>query len=48
MGQKTVRITHRPSGIVIAEGPIGWGFGPIGDGVADGLRLRHDHLELPG
>ena len=29
MGQKIVRITHRPSGIVIAEGPIGWGITPF-------------------
>lgn len=26
---KTVRITHRPTGAVIAEGPVGWGITPF-------------------
>ncbi len=29
MGKKTVRITHRPSGTKIAEGPLGWGITPF-------------------
>lgn len=29
MAKKTVRITHRPSGTRIAEGPIGWGITPF-------------------
>ena len=37
----------RPSARFEALEPIRQGvrerFGPIGDGVADGLRLRHDH-----
>lgn len=26
---KTIRITHKPSGALIAEGPIGWGITPF-------------------
>ena len=26
MSHRTVRITHRATGIVIAEGPVGWGI----------------------
>ncbi len=26
---KTIRITHQPSGALIAEGPIGWGITPF-------------------
>ena len=29
MAKRTVRITHQPSGVVIAEGPIGWGITPF-------------------
>jgi len=29
MAAKTVRITHRPSGQLIAEGPVGWGITPF-------------------
>ena len=29
MSSKTVRIAHRPSGIVIAAGPLGWGITPF-------------------
>jgi uncharacterized protein (DUF427 family) len=29
MAKKQVRITHRPSGILIAEGPLGWGITPF-------------------
>ena len=26
MARRVIRITHRPSGLVIAEGPVGWGI----------------------
>ena len=29
MAKRTVRITHKPSGTVIAEGPVGWGITPF-------------------
>lgn len=29
MSRRNVRITHLPSGIVIAEGPLGWGITPF-------------------
>jgi len=29
MSRTTVRITHKPTGIAIAEGPIGWGITPF-------------------
>ena len=29
MAHKTVRITHKPSGTPIAEGPVGWGITPF-------------------
>ncbi len=29
MAKKTIRITHRPSGTRIAEGPLGWGLTPF-------------------
>ncbi len=29
MAAKTVRITHVPSGQLIAEGPVGWGITPF-------------------
>lgn len=29
MARKTIRITHRPSGARIAEGPVGWGITPF-------------------
>ena len=29
MAKKTIRITHRTSGIKIAEGPLGWGITPF-------------------
>ena len=52
MGQKTVRITHRPSGIVIAEGPIGWGITPFeGNYYIRAKHLRTDHFHpnyIPG
>ncbi len=52
MGQKTVRITHRPSGIVIAEGPIGWGITPFeGNYYIRAKHLRTDRFHpnyIPG
>ena len=44
MSQKTVRITHRPSGIVIAEGPIGWGITPF----EGNYYIRAKHLRTNG
>ena len=29
MARKSIRITHTPSGTVIAEGPLGWGITPF-------------------
>ena len=29
MAKKFIRITHRPSGSTIAEGPVGWGITPF-------------------
>ena len=29
MAAKRVRITHRPSGTLLAEGPVGWGITPF-------------------
>ncbi len=29
MARKFVRITHKPSGTVLAKGPIGWGITPF-------------------
>jgi hypothetical protein len=27
--KQTVRITHRPTGTILAEGPVGWGITPF-------------------
>ena len=27
--RRSIRITHRPSGLVLAEGPVGWGITPF-------------------
>jgi hypothetical protein len=27
--KKAIRVTHRPSGMLLAEGPIGWGITPF-------------------
>ena len=52
MGKKTVRITHRRSGIVIAEGPIGWGITPFEGNYYIGRKhLRTDSFHpnfIPG
>ena len=29
MARKRIRITHRDSGVVLAEGPVGWGITPF-------------------
>ncbi len=29
MAKKHIRITHRPSRLVLAEGPLGWGITPF-------------------
>ncbi len=29
MKKKFIRITHRPSGTLVAEGPVGWGITPF-------------------
>ena len=29
MARRRVRITHRASGIALAEGPVGWGITPF-------------------
>ena len=36
----TIRITHRPSGTVLAEGPLGWGITPF----EGNLYIRRKHL----
>ncbi len=29
MNNKSITITHRPTGVVLAQGPIGWGITPF-------------------
>ncbi len=52
MSKKTVRIVHRPSGDVIAEGPKGWGITPFeGNWYVSGRYLRTEGFRttaLPG
>ena len=47
-----VRITHTPSGTVLAEGPIGWGITPFeGNYYIRKKYLKTDHMRvnfLPG
>ena len=40
MSKKSVRITHRPTGLPIAEGPIGWGITPF----EGNFYIRKKHL----
>jgi len=41
MSKKQIRITHRPSGEVLAEGPVGWGITPFeGNWYISGKHLR--------
>ena len=36
----TIRITHTPSGTILAEGPLGWGITPF----EGNLYIRRKHL----
>lgn len=36
---RTVKVVHRPSGTVLAEGPLGWGMTPFDGGIY--IRRRH-------
>jgi len=40
MAKTTVRITHRPSGTVLAEGPLGWGITPFEGNYYVGRKYR--------
>lgn len=40
MKTKTVRVTHKSTGALIAEGPIGWGITPF----EGGLYVRRKYL----
>ena len=43
MSKSPLRITHRPSGTLIAEGPVGWGITPFEGNYYIGYRyLRTD------
>ena len=44
MGPRTIRITHRSTGSLIAEGPIGWGITPF-DGA---FYIRRKYLKTTG
>ena len=44
MSKKFVRITHAPSGTVLAEGPIGWGITPF----ERNLYIRRKYLLTDG
>jgi hypothetical protein len=44
MAGKSVRVTHLPSGTVLAEGPIGWGITPF----EGNLYIRHKYLRSDG
>lgn len=44
MGKRRVRITHSPSGTVLAEGPIGWGITPF----EGNLYIRDRYLKTNG
>jgi uncharacterized protein (DUF427 family) len=45
--RKSVRITHRPSGTVLAEGPLGWGITPFeGNYYVSKKYLRTDRFKL--
>lgn len=50
--KKTVRITHRGSGDLIAEGPVGWGITPFeGNWYISSKHLRTDGFRttaIPG
>ena len=44
MGSRAIRITHRSTGSLIAEGPIGWGITPF-DGA---FYIRRKYLKTTG
>jgi hypothetical protein len=44
---KTVRITHRPTGTVLAEGPLGWGITPFEGNYYIARRYRKDGAFRP-
>ena len=44
MAAKDVRIIHKPSGILIAEGPVGWGITPF----EGNYYIRRKHLRTDG
>jgi len=47
--KKTIRITHRPSGELLAEGPVGWGITPFeGNWYIGGAHLRTEGFRLNG
>lgn len=50
--KKFIRITHRPSGIRLAEGPLGWGITPFEGNLYIGRKyLLTEHFKanfLPG
>ena len=52
MSRRVVRITHRPTGLAIAEGPLGWGITPFeGNYYIRRKYLRSDRFRpnfLPG
>ncbi len=52
MSKRTVRITHVPSNVLIAEGPLGWSMTPFeGNWYISGKALRTDAFcttALPG
>ena len=41
---KRIRIEHRPSGQLIADGPLGWGITPF----EGNLYIRRKHLQTGG
>jgi hypothetical protein len=41
---KTIRVTHRPTGTLLAEGPKGWGITPF----EGNLYIRRKHLRTAG
>ncbi len=52
MAKRSVRVTHAPSGTVIAEGPLGWGITPFEGNLYIGRKyLLTDHFKpnyVPG
>ena len=44
MARRSIRITHRPTGTLIAEGPLGWGITPF----EGNLYIRRKYLLTEG